>query len=159
MNGRNPRRVMRGRVGRLVVVAVAGSVLLSACAGGGSSSSSSKTSASAPTSVTNGIVGVQNDEGSPVKGGTLSFAGYSVATSLDPTKTQPSGATGGTEMSAIYDVLVRYDASTNKFSPQLAQSLDADSAQKVWTLKLRPGVTFSDGTAVDSQAVVASIER
>jgi len=153
----NPRRCTPGGVGRLVVVAVAGNVLLSACASSGGSSS--QPTASAPTSVQNGIVGNKDDGGTPVKGGTLTFAGYSSALSLDPTKTQPSGSTGGTELSALYDVLVRYDAATKAFTPQLAQSLQADSDQKVWTLKLRDGVTFSDGTPLNAQAVVASINR
>lgn len=157
MTGWRLRRFAPSGVGRLVVVAVAGSVALAACASG--TNSSSQPTAGAPTSVEKGVIGNQNDQGTPIKGGTLSFAGYSGALSLDPTKTQPSGSTGGTELAALYDVLVRYDGATNQFTPQLAQSLEADSDQKVWTLKLRNGVTFSDGTPLDAEAVVASINR
>ncbi len=78
---------------------------------------------------------------------------------LDPAKAPGSGSSGGTELAAIYDVLMRYDPITREYQPQLAQSLTPNEDSTVWTLALRPGVTFSDGSPVDSAAVKASIER
>ncbi len=54
---------------------------------------------------------------------------------------------------------MRYDPIGQKFEPKLAQSLEASSDSKTWTLKLRDGVKFSDGTALDSKAVADSINR
>ena len=41
--------------------------------------------------------------------------------------------------------------------PGLAESWEVDG--KVWTFKLREGMTFHDGTPIDAQAVVASYDR
>ncbi len=106
-----------------------------------------------------GVVGDQPDGGTPVDGGTLSFAGYSVPSSLDPTRTQPSGSTGGTAMASVYDLLMRYDAEKSAYVPQLAESLTESDDHLSWTLTLRDGVLFSDGTPLDADAVIASINR
>ncbi len=56
-------------------------------------------------------------------------------------------------MSALYDPLVYLDPESNTVKPHLAQSLNTSDGGATWTLKLRPGVTFSDGTAFDAEAV------
>jgi peptide/nickel transport system substrate-binding protein len=43
--------------------------------------------------------------------------------------------------------------------PQLAQSWEQSSDGTTWTFKLRHGVTFSDGTPFNADAVVANIQR
>lgn len=145
------RRSARG----VVVTFLACFALLAGCA-----STNSVGGGGSDTDVTRaGIVGDQTEAGEPVSGGTLSFAGYSMPSSLDPTKTPPAGATGGTEMANVYDLLVRYDADQKEFVPQLAKTLTESDDHLTWTLGLRDGVSFSDGTPVDAQAVVASINR
>ncbi|WP_233266669.1 ABC transporter substrate-binding protein [Tomitella fengzijianii] len=109
--------------------------------------------------VTVGIIGDQPDGGEPVDGGVLRFASYAPVRSLDPVKTQASGTTGGTELAAVYDVLVRYDAVAETYEPRIAESLDESDDGMSWTLTLRDGITFSDGTPLDAAAVVASTER
>lgn len=106
-----------------------------------------------------GIVGEQPSPSEPVNGGILSYAGYTMPSNLDPTKTQPSGETGGTEMASIYSVLVRYDSGKDEYVPHLAESLTEGADDLTWTLTLREGVTFSDGSPLDADAVVASINR
>jgi len=132
-------------------------VTLAGCAGSGGASDGGGNSE--PKAPAFGVVGDQGDGGDPVSGGTLTFAGLAPVTGLDPAKTQATGSTGGTEMAAVYDVLMRYDSDTQAFVPQLAQSLEAGDDQLSWTMKLREGVTFSDGTPLDAGAVVASINR
>ena len=130
-----------------------GAALVAGCAGaGGSPAGGAGTSAI-------GIRGDQGDGGDPVRGGTLSYASYAPVSSLDPTRTQATGATGGSEMAALYDLLVRYDAQSQEYVPQLAESLEESDDGRTWTLRLRPGVTFSDGTRLDARAVVDSITR
>lgn len=132
--------------------------LLASCASGQGSDNGSDTSASGHDwSV--GMVNEQPDPGAPVDGGTLTFSGLTPVKSLDPSVSPASGSAGGTELTAIYDVLMRYDPVARKYSPQLAQSLGHNDDYTSWTLTLRPDVTFSDGTPVTSQAAKASIER
>ncbi len=139
------------RAGTLLTALTATAVLLAGCAGGGSGA------ATDASDVTTGLVGEQSDGGDPVSGGTLSYATYNGVSSLDPADRQDGGATGGSEMAAIYDLLMRYDPETKEYQPQLAQSLTPNGDNTVWTLALRPGVTFSDGTPVDAAAVRWSI--
>ncbi|GAA4810566.1 ABC transporter substrate-binding protein [Nocardioides caeni] len=103
-----------------------------------------------------GVVGADGDAGDPVQGGTLTIADYSEARSLDPTSTIPNGAAGGNALAAIYDVLMRYDQASGEFVPHLAESLTTED-NTTWTLTLREGVKFSDGTPLDGAAVAGSL--
>nr|MBM4733048.1 ABC transporter substrate-binding protein [Prescottella equi] len=147
----------RARFGKsLTTVLVVGALALAGCAssddGGGGDTSGTRT----PPAV--GLVG---DQAPDPTGSTpqLTFSVQALAAVLDPARTTARGGSGGDELAAVYDVLLRYDEETGEFVPRLAQSLTSDQEGKVWTLKLRPGVTFSDGTPLDANAVVASINR
>ena len=109
--------------------------------------------------VDNGIVGGQQTSTEPTGGGTVTMAAYSNVTNLDPAKTPALGATGGNEMAAIYDVLMRYEPTSGKFAPHLAKSLTVSSDGLQWVLQLRDEVTFSDGNDVTAAAVMSSIDR
>ncbi|WP_305093431.1 ABC transporter substrate-binding protein [Prescottella sp. R16] len=106
-----------------------------------------------------GFVGEQTDDAEPVAGGSLTFGSYSLPTVLDPARTQATGSTGGTEMAAVYDTLVRHDFESGTFVPQLAESLESDDSLETYTVTLRPGTRFSDGNVLDAHAVKWSIER
>lgn len=138
---------------RMFVLGAVSLVAVTGCASGGGEGSAT------PSNIVQGVVGDQGDAGAPVSGGTLNFASYSSVTGLDPTKVQATGATGGTELAAVYDVLMRYDSDQKEFVPQLAKSIEESPDALSWTLTLRDNVKFSDGTALDAAAVVASIER
>ncbi len=43
--------------------------------------------------------------------------------------------------------------------PELAESWEASDDARVWTIKLRPGITFHDGGEFDAGAVAANFER
>lgn len=153
---------MRNRIttrNRVAVALLATTLLAAGCAGSGGSDDKDGegTSASSKADIyAAGVVGDQKAAGDPVDGGTLTVADYSEARSLDPTKTIPNGAAGGNALAAVYDVLMRYDQPTDAFEPWLAKSLTTDD-NVTWTLELREGVTFSDGTPLDARAVVGSI--
>ncbi|MBM7602900.1 peptide/nickel transport system substrate-binding protein [Metabacillus crassostreae] len=57
----------------------------------------------------------------------------------------------------IAETLVKIDENL-EIQPWLAESW-VQNDEKTWTFKIRDGVTFHDGTAVDAQAVKASFER
>ncbi|PSR40258.1 ABC transporter substrate-binding protein [Rhodococcus sp. AD45-ID] len=106
-----------------------------------------------------GIVGGQQASTEPTSGGTVTMAAYSNVTSLDPAKIPALGSTGGNEMAAIYDVLMRYETTSGTFVPHLAKSLTVSSDRLQWILQLRDGVTFSDGNDVSASEVMWSIDR
>lgn len=101
----------------------------------------------------------QPDGGDPQSGGTLRFGAFSEPSSLDPARAIVAGSTGGIELAAIYDVLMRQDVDSSEVVPQLAKGLEANDDSTEWVLTLREGVEFSDGEPLDADAVVASIER
>ncbi|WP_084611859.1 ABC transporter substrate-binding protein [Tomitella biformata] len=49
---------------------------------------------------------------------------------------------------------MRYDAANDSYEPQLAQDVHVSDNQKTWTLTLREGAKFSDGSPVDASAVM-----
>lgn len=147
------KRLARGRSG-LAIATVALSVMVSACA---SSSDDTKTASAERGRYEFGLVGDQSDAGDPVRGGTLTFADYAEARSLNPTQTYATGSSGGDALAAVYDVLMRYNTETGEHDPWIAESLESNDDFTEWTLTLRDGVKFSDGTTLDADAVVASI--
>lgn len=106
-----------------------------------------------------GLIDNQGDTGAPVDGGAATYASFAEPNSLDPAKTISAATTGGVEMLNIYDSLMRYDAEQKTDVPHMAQNLTHDDDFTTWTLTLREGVAFSDGTALDSAAVQASQQR
>ncbi|MEU9201892.1 ABC transporter substrate-binding protein [Streptomyces sp. NPDC048332] len=151
------KRAPRPRVRLAATLAVA-AMLTSACvASGTGKSDGAKTQKTERGRYTFGLIGDQPDGGAPVEGGTLRIADYAEARSLSPAVTYATGASGGSALAAVYDVLMRYDTAAKKYEPQLAESLRSSDDLKTWTLKLREGVKFSDGTPLDADAVTASI--
>jgi peptide/nickel transport system substrate-binding protein len=73
--------------------------------------------------------------------------------------TPASGTGGGVEMSAVYDTLMRWNPDTQKHEPRMAESLEPDATFTNWTLKLRPGVKFGDGTPLNAEAVKWNVAR
>jgi peptide/nickel transport system substrate-binding protein len=91
--------------------------------------------------------------GAPKKGGALTIIYQNEVTSLDPTANTTAAGAGSLPYYAIYDALFTLSAGSGAVTPKIGQSLTANSSQTVWTLKLRPGVKFSDGTPYDAAAV------
>lgn len=93
-----------------------------------------------------------------VPGSELNVGVYVPTGSLDPLRT--SGAlVGGTDIAAIYDVLMRWDAETGEWVPHLAESLEPNSDYTEWTLTLREGVTYANGDPMLAEHVLANMRR
>jgi len=58
-----------------------------------------------------------------------------------------------------YDRLVRYKQGSTEVEPMAAESWAVSDDGKVWTFKIRPGIKFSDGRALDAGAVKFSFDR
>jgi peptide/nickel transport system substrate-binding protein len=59
----------------------------------------------------------------------------------------------------MYERLVRWKPGTTELEPGLATSWEVADGGKTWTFHLRPGVRFHDGTPMNADAVVFSLER
>lgn len=159
---RRPSPSGRRRRGRIAALVMAPALLLGACASdsesGSGSGSGSEDTILEDGGLNTGFVNRQSGA-EPKKGGTLTMGMYAPVQSLDPVKINGSGTAGGIEMAALYDVLVRYDHEKKEWVPHLAQSVEPNADYTQWTLKLRPGVTFTDGTPYDAEAVVFNLDR
>lgn len=92
------------------------------------------------------------------RGGTLRLAQQGGATSdtIDPA-TYAAGPIV-TAMLAVCSTLVEIDAKGNAV-PDLAESYEPDAEARVWTFRLRDGVTFSDGRKVTPADIIASFNH
>jgi peptide/nickel transport system substrate-binding protein len=79
------------------------------------------------------------------------------AIGLDPARHTDNESVEACEQ--IYEHLVRWAATSTEIVPSLATSWSVSSGGTEWTFRLREGVTFHDGTALDADAVVFSFER
>lgn len=95
----------------------------------------------------------------PHYGGTLHVQMASTVTSLDPADdSQRDTLAGRNILALVFDTLVRLD-DRGQPQPALALSWQADPGNQRWQFILRPGVTFSDGTAMTPEIVAASLRR
>ena len=91
-------------------------------------------------------------------GGEVTIVQFAEPTGLDPIR-MPGYASGdGPIAFSLYDTLMRWDDESGRVVPQLAQSLATDD-HTTWTLTLRQGVTFTDGTPLDAAAVMFNLQR
>ncbi|MGI9600358.1 MAG: ABC transporter substrate-binding protein, partial [Acidimicrobiales bacterium] len=92
----------------------------------------------------------------PVPGGTLRYGLIADVDGLNPTTSAiaPSGRLMGF---AVFDSLVAFD-SENNWVPKLAESFTPNEDFTQWTMKLREGITFHDGTPLDADSIVVNFE-
>jgi peptide/nickel transport system substrate-binding protein len=93
----------------------------------------------------------------PKMGGILHMGASTEVAQWDPLQLG-GGGSGQDRGQLIYDTLMRLDRGGNAV-PQLAEGMTGSEDNTVWTMKLREGVTFTDGTPVDAEAVIWNIER
>jgi len=94
--------------------------------------------------------------GTPRAGGTLTFALGDEVRCIDP---QQAG--DGAELTAargLVDSLTARDPRTGRLGPWLAASWQASADARSFTFTLRPGITFSDGTALTATTVKAAFD-
>jgi peptide/nickel transport system substrate-binding protein len=100
-------------------------------------------------------------EATPARGGSATIIlGVEATRGLDPAalfNLTPSG--DANRLSAIFGVLFWADASTGVVSPGIGESLTTADEGTHWTMKLRAGVTFTDGTPFDAAAVKYNYDR
>lgn len=120
-----------------VVTAVVASLAFSACSGG-----------TAPESTTT----QQGPETAPL---------LKIGSLVEPQSYDPAQAIEGhfaPVYQAAYDTLIKRDPD-GSLTPMLATSWEPSEGNKTYTLKLREGVKFTDGTVFDSAAVKVNLEH
>jgi peptide/nickel transport system substrate-binding protein len=127
---RPPGRILRLIAGLATVVALA------ACAPGGANSGSGS--------------------GEPKQGGDITFLIDSLGDTWIPNTSSISSFQGHV-WGQVTDKLVYVD-DKGAVSPWIAQSWEQNSTATEFTLHLRNGVTFSDGTPLDAAAVLANLD-
>lgn len=95
----------------------------------------------------------------PVAGGEATILLYSEIGTLDPLQATGSGGSDGMRFFALYGALLVLDPDTGDTVPVLAESMTPSADFLTWTLKLKPGITFSDGSPFDAAAVKANWDR
>ena len=96
-------------------------------------------------------------DGGAASGGTLVFAGAS-----DPVVLDGALVSDGESLrviTQIFETLVALKPGTTEPVPGLAESWEANADGTVWTFKVRQGVTFHDGEALDAAAVCFNFDR
>jgi peptide/nickel transport system substrate-binding protein len=119
-----------------------GALILSACSG---SASSSPTGSTAP--------------GKPKKGGTLrvSVSDADTSDALDPGVVVTLNA--AMSLNSIFDRLLKIDDTTFEATPSLATSWKSNADATEWTVKLREGVKWHDGSDFTSKDVAFTINH
>ncbi|EOC0001162.1 TIGR04028 family ABC transporter substrate-binding protein [Cronobacter turicensis] len=92
----------------------------------------------------------------PVKGGTLIYLEQQAHTTLYP----PAGGfyPNGGILNQITDKLTWQNPRTLEIEPWIAQSWSSNADKTEYTFKIRPNVTFSDGTPLDATAVAKNFD-
>lgn len=131
----------------LIVLAVLTASLAVGISAYGSSSHSTSTTKATAAAAT------------PHSGGniTIDMASATAWVSLDPNSAAGSPNSNQMIYAAIYGQLFEVGAH-NKIVPDLALSVKGTQHNQVWTIKLRPGVQFTDGTPLNAQAVKTDFE-
>ncbi|MCF2528568.1 ABC transporter substrate-binding protein [Yinghuangia soli] len=96
--------------------------------------------------------------GTPKNGGKLTMLAVQDSKSLDVFRTSYVAVADEPRLAALYDPMFYIDTKTGAVKPHLAESLSTADNGATWTLKLRPGVQFSDGTPFNAEAVKINYE-
>ncbi|HXM56762.1 MAG TPA: ABC transporter substrate-binding protein [Candidatus Dormibacteraeota bacterium] len=92
----------------------------------------------------------------PRRGGQLIFATEAEINSFDP-RSGAWDSTGLLFAGTVYDPLFT-QAADGSVRPYLAQSISPNADFTRWTLRLRPGIRFHDGTPLDAAAVKVNLD-
>lgn len=102
------------------------------------------------------LVSVKAWADEPVKGGTMIYLEQQTHTNLYP----PAGGfyPNGGILNQITDKLTWQNPKTLEIEPWIAESWTINDNATQYTFKLRPGVTFSDGSPLDAAAVAKNFD-
>jgi len=140
----------RLRPARLLAVLTALALVVAACGGGGGSSESSSGDGSSDDTVVVGQTELEPDTAEPQYGGTLTY-GIEADTS-NPWRPQQvlCAISCGQILRSVYDPIAEI-GEDGSVQPVLAESIEHNEDYTVWTVKVREGITFHDGTPLTAE--------
>ncbi len=130
--------------GGVVMLGAGASSVLAGCSSSSGSAGTTTASGSKP--------GV--GKGTPVRGGALTVGIIAEIDGFYP-PTNHWDTNGFIYANSVYDPLMA-TAADGSVQPYLAQSMTPNSTFDVWTMTLRPGVKFNDGSALTSAVILAN---
>lgn len=128
---------------RAVLLAAAFSLIAASCGG--------DDDAAEPGDEPEGAAPDISEQGDPVEGGSITV-GLEAETSGWLPGSGNFANSGVTVAFAIYDPLARLDEN-GEIQPYLAESIESSEDLTEWTVKLREGIEFHDGTPLNSEAM------
>ena len=132
------------RLLRLLALLLSLTLLAAACGGGGDDDDDGGTA--------EGGGGQEEEEaGEPVPGGKMVIGIEAESDGFDPTKNR-FAVSGLTVANAVFDPLIAQNQDGD-FVPYLAETMEPNDDHTQWTMKLREGVQFHDGTPLNAEAV------
>ncbi len=158
-----------GRSGKLIAAGLVSFGLIAAACGGDNSSSTPNTTAGGGTATTASGGGAATTAGSattaapstetPVPGGKITVrVEAEVGNPWAPANLNCDSACE-TRARTFFEPLMALQKSDQSIQPYLLESCKPDADYKVWTMKVRPGITFSDGTPLNADVVVDNLQR
>jgi peptide/nickel transport system substrate-binding protein len=147
-----PHRRRRRRLAAIASVALV-ALLAASCSGDDAERSTSQPPGTTGDTTTSVV------DDTPVQGGEATVLLFSEIATLDPVRMTASGASDGQRGFALYGGLLVTDPETYQVKPLLAESFTPNANATVWTLKLKSGITMSDGSPYDAAAVKANWDR
>ncbi|MBK6856621.1 MAG: ABC transporter substrate-binding protein [Microthrixaceae bacterium] len=141
-------RIARSAFGVIAVVPL----LLTSCGGGGSDGANVDVPDLSADPVESGF----NPDVKPTRGGQLVYGLEADTTTFCLPEAQL--AISGIQIArAIFDPLVVPDGD-GRYSPYLAKSVEASDDFKTWTIELRPGITFHDGSKLTAEVLKNNLD-
>ncbi|MGY6500799.1 MAG: ABC transporter substrate-binding protein [Acidimicrobiales bacterium] len=134
-------------LGALTVVVV----LAASCGGDDDSDDASDDPTPAPTTAPDGDEEPETDDGTPVYGGSITV-GLEAETNNWLPGVGSFANSGTTVAVSIYDPLVVLNGN-GEFEPGVAESLEPNDDLTEWTITLRPGVQFHDGSDLTAEVI------
>jgi ABC-type transport system substrate-binding protein len=93
--------------------------------------------------------------GAPASGGSVTFGLEAESDGFNPTSNRWA-ASGYMVANAVFDSLAAFDADGN-VQPYLAESFTPSTDFRTWRITMRPGITFTNGQALDGAAVAKDL--
>ncbi|HUQ43289.1 MAG TPA: ABC transporter substrate-binding protein [Candidatus Limnocylindria bacterium] len=144
---------------RLPIVAVVLSALVATACSPAPSVAPGATTGSGATSGPGGTSGpgATTVAGGPKKGGSITVAIEGEPASMDPAFDYDF--VSGLAVSSVTEGLLKFCENDTKLCPNLAESYTVSPDGKTYTLKIRQGVKFHDGSTMSADDVVFSLNR